>query len=91
MLVDIILWILFGALAGWIASMIMKTNAEQGALGNIIVGILGAFIGGFLVRTLTGNDVEGFSLTSLLVAILGAVILLAIFKALRRGSAENRV
>lgn len=91
MLVDIILWILFGALAGWIASMIMKTNAEQGALGNIIVGILGAFIGGFLVRTLTGNEVEGFSLTSLLVAILGAVILLAIFKALRRGSATTRV
>jgi uncharacterized membrane protein YeaQ/YmgE (transglycosylase-associated protein family) len=69
MLLDIILWILFGALAGWIASLIMRTDAEQGALGNIVVGIAGAFIGGFLVRALTGNDVSGFNLMSLIVAI----------------------
>lgn len=84
-MIDIILWILFGALAGWLASIIMKTNAEQGALGNIIVGILGAFIGGFLTRTLTGNQVESISWTGLLVAVLGAVILLAIVKAVRGG------
>lgn len=82
---DILVWILFGALAGWIASMIMKTDAEQGALGNIVVGIIGAFIGGFLVSTLTGNQVGGFNFTSLLTAILGAVILLAIVKAVRGG------
>ena len=52
---SIIMWIIFGALAGWIASIIMKTNAEQGAIGNIIVGILGALIGGFLMQTLTGT------------------------------------
>lgn len=85
-MVDIIAWILFGALAGWIASIIMKTNAEQGALGNIIVGIIGAFIGGFLVRSLTGNEVTGFNFGSLLVAILGAVILLAIVRVFRRSS-----
>jgi uncharacterized membrane protein YeaQ/YmgE (transglycosylase-associated protein family) len=83
-MMNIIAWILFGALAGWIASMIMNTNKEQGALGNIIVGIVGAFIGGFLVRMLTGSDVEGFNLASLVVAIIGAVILLAIVKAVRR-------
>lgn len=82
-MIEIIAWILFGALAGWIASIIMKTNAEQGALGNIIVGILGAIIGGFLVRALTDTNVSGFNLGSLLTAILGAVILLAIVKSFR--------
>lgn len=88
-MIDIVLWILFGALAGWIASMIIGTNEQQGAIGNIIVGILGAFIGGFVVRSLTGDTVGGFNFASLLVAILGAVILLAIVKAFRRGG--NRV
>lgn len=82
---SIIMWIIFGALAGWIASIIMKTNAEQGALGNIIVGILGAVIGGFLMHTLTGTStMDEFSLGNLLVAIIGAVILLAIYKSVRR-------
>jgi uncharacterized membrane protein YeaQ/YmgE (transglycosylase-associated protein family) len=81
MLLNIILWILFGALAGWIASMIMRTNAEQGAIGNIVVGIVGAIIGGWLARTLTGNDVTGFNLASLVIAIIGAVILLAVLRA----------
>lgn len=79
---EFIMWIILGALAGWIASIIMKTNAEQGALGNIVVGILGAFIGGFLMRTLTGAETDSF-LGSLVVAIIGAVILLAIVKAVR--------
>lgn len=84
---DILLWIVLGGLAGWIASMIMKTNAEQGALANIIVGILGALIGGFVMRLLTGtNTAEGINFTTLLTAILGAVILLAIIKAFRRGA-----
>ena len=81
-MLDIVLWLLFGALAGWIASKIMKTDAQMGALANIVVGIIGAFIGGFLYRTLTGNMVEGFNLVSLVIAIVGAVILLAIVKAL---------
>ena len=92
MILDIILWIIFGALAGWIASMIMKTNAEQGAIGNIVVGILGAFIGGFVVRMISGDTVTGFNFGSLLIAILGAIILLAIVKAFRRGShTDNRM
>lgn len=85
MLLDIVLWILFGALAGWIASKIMNTDAQMGVGMNIVVGIIGAFIGGFLVRFFTGTQVEGFSLTSLIVAILGAVVLLAIVKATTRG------
>lgn len=82
MLLDIVLWILFGALAGWIASKIMKTDAEMGALANIVVGIIGAFLGGFLFQTLTGTPVGGFNIMSLIVAIIGAVILLAIVKAI---------
>lgn len=82
----IIAWIIFGALAGWIASIIMRNNAEQGALGNIIVGILGALLGGFLVRALSSDSqgITGFNLSSLIVAIIGAVILLAVMRAFRR-------
>ena len=89
MLWNIILWVLFGAVAGWIASMIMNTDGEQGAIGNIVVGIVGAFIGGFLVRVLTGADVNTISWMGLVVAVIGAVVLLAIVKAFRgRGVAE---
>lgn len=83
---EILIWILFGALAGWIASLIAGTDAQQGALGNIVIGILGALIGGMVVRSLGGAGVTGFNLGSLLVAILGAVILLFLFKALTRQS-----
>lgn len=82
MIVNIILWIIFGALAGWIASIIMRTNAEQGALANIIIGILGAVIGGWALSAITGNDISGFNIGSLIVAILGAIILIAILRML---------
>jgi uncharacterized membrane protein YeaQ/YmgE (transglycosylase-associated protein family) len=80
----IILWLIFGALAGWLASKIMKTDAEQGALMNIVVGIVGAMIGGFIFSALGGEDITGFNIYSLFVAVVGAVILLAILKAVRR-------
>jgi uncharacterized membrane protein YeaQ/YmgE (transglycosylase-associated protein family) len=84
-MLDIVLWIVFGALAGWIASKIMHTDAQMGAMANIVVGIIGAFIGGFIVRMLTGNtQADTFSIGGLLVAILGSVILLAIVKAVTR-------
>jgi len=79
----IILWIIFGALAGWIASLIMHTDAEQGAMANIIVGIIGAVIGGFIMSFVGGNGISGFNLYSLFVAILGAVILIWVVRVLR--------
>jgi uncharacterized membrane protein YeaQ/YmgE (transglycosylase-associated protein family) len=82
----ILLWIIFGAIAGWIASIIMKNNAEQGALGNILVGIVGAVIGGYVMSAIGQAGVTGFNLYSLLVAIIGAVILLAIKNLLMRRS-----
>lgn len=74
----IISWIIFGALAGWIASIITGRNKIQGCLGNIVVGILGALVGGFLVALLGGQGLTGFNLSSFLVAVIGAVILLGI-------------
>ncbi len=80
----IIAWIVLGGIAGWIASMIMRTDADQGIFGNIIVGIVGALIGGFVVSLFGGIGVNGFNIYSLLVALLGSVILLWIVKAIRR-------
>jgi uncharacterized membrane protein YeaQ/YmgE (transglycosylase-associated protein family) len=80
---DIIIWIIFGALAGWLGSIIMNTNAQQGPLMNIVVGIIGALIGGFLMNTFGQPGVTGFNIYSLLVAILGAIVLLGIVKAVR--------
>lgn len=82
----IIAWLIFGALAGWIASMIIGNNEEQGALGNIIVGILGAIVGGFVARVLGVDGITGFNVVSLLVAIVGAVGLLAVFRGFNRAS-----
>lgn len=81
MVLNIILWIIFGALAGWIASMIMHTNQEQGGVANIVVGIVGALIGGWLARVLFGITVSAFSISGLIIAIVGAIILLAILRA----------
>jgi uncharacterized membrane protein YeaQ/YmgE (transglycosylase-associated protein family) len=80
---NVLLWIIFGALAGWIASMIMGTNAQQGGLANIIIGIVGATIGGFVVSFFGGSGFTGFNPYSLFVAILGSVILIWIVKAIR--------
>jgi uncharacterized membrane protein YeaQ/YmgE (transglycosylase-associated protein family) len=87
-MISIIVWIIVGALAGWVASMIVKTDASMGALANIVVGILGAFIGGWVVG-LFGVDVAAgqLNIPSILTAILGAVILLVIVKMLRRSPA----
>ena len=79
----IILWTILGALAGWVASIIMRTNAEQGIVGNIVVGVIGAVLGGFIMNLVGQMPVTGFNIYSFLVALLGAVILLAIVKAVR--------
>ena len=81
---NILIWLIFGAIVGWIASKIMNTDGEQGAIANIIVGIIGAFIGGYVMQLLGGSGVTGFNLGSLLVALLGAVILLGVYKAVAR-------
>ena len=81
-------WIIFGALAGWIASILTGRNSRQGCLMNIIVGIVGAFIGGWGYSLFTGHPlVVGWNLTAFIVAIIGAVVLLAVINLVfgRRG------
>lgn len=73
-------WLIIGALAGWLASIAMKTNREQGLLLDIVVGIVGAMIGGFVFNALGIGGVTGFNIWSLFVAFIGAVILLAILR-----------
>lgn len=81
----IILWIIIGALAGWIGSKIMGTDAKQGALANIIIGVIGAVIGGFITRSLMGDDAGNNGLiVSFLVALVGACIVIGIWKAVSR-------
>lgn len=87
----IIAWILFGAFVGWVASIIMRTNQEQGAVANIIIGIIGAFIGGVISKALGGTGIEaGLDLSSILFGILGAVILIFFIRALT-GSKNSAV
>lgn len=81
----IILWIIIGALAGWIGSKIMGTDAKQGGFANIIIGIIGALVGGFVTRALMGDDAGNNGLiASFVVALVGACIVIAIWKAVSR-------
>ena len=75
---NIILWIVFGGLAGWIASMIMKTNASQGTITDIILGVVGAVVGGMVMNFFGQPGVTGFNIYSLIVAIVGSIVLIAV-------------
>jgi uncharacterized membrane protein YeaQ/YmgE (transglycosylase-associated protein family) len=82
-------WIIIGGILGWLASLVMRTDAQQGLLLNIVVGIVGALLGGWLLAPLLGTGTinqNDFSIGSLLVSFLGAVILLAIVNLFRRKS-----
>ena len=85
---NFIIWLVVGGLIGWVASMVMKTNAQQGMILNVIVGIVGAFLGGWLISPLVGVPTinqNAFNMGALLVSLLGALILLAIVNLFRRG------
>ena len=84
---NFIIWLIVGGLIGWIASKIMRTDAQQGILLNVVVGIIGALLGGWLITPLLGEGTinQGdFSIGGLLVSLLGAVLLLAIVNLFRR-------
>ncbi len=82
----IIMWIIVGALAGWIGSKIMGTDKAQGGLANIIVGVIGAVVGGFIARAAFGDNPgnNGF-IASFFVALLGAVVVIGVWKAVSGG------
>ncbi len=81
---NILIWIIFGAIAGWLASIVMKTNASQGTLGDILLGIIGAFVGGLIFNFFGAPGVSGFNAYSMIVAIVGAVVLIWLGRMLRR-------
>ncbi len=80
---SLLVYIIFGALAGWLASIIMGTDAQQGAVMNIVVGIVGAFIGGLLMNAFGAGGVSGFNVYSLVVAVLGSVVFLWLYRMVR--------
>lgn len=73
---NFIVWMLFGAIAGWIASIIAKTNSSQGTLGDIVLGIIGAMVGGFVFNIFGATGVSGFNFYSFLVAVVGSLIVI---------------
>lgn len=86
-----LIWIVIGGVLGWLASMVMKTDAQQGMFLNVVVGIVGALLGGWLIAPLLGTGTinsDDFSVGSLLVSFLGAVVLLAIVNLVFRGRAR---
>lgn len=86
---NFIIWIVVGGILGWLASLVMRTDASQGLLLNVVVGIVGALLGGWLLAPLFGTGTinqNDFSISSLLVSFLGAIVLLAIVNLLRRGT-----
>jgi uncharacterized membrane protein YeaQ/YmgE (transglycosylase-associated protein family) len=86
---NFILWLIIGGILGWIASLIMYTDAEQGLFRNIVVGIIGAMVAGFLLTPLLGIDTinqNNLSLPGLFVSLFGSIILLAIVSFFRRGT-----
>ena len=88
---NLIIWLVVGGLIGWVASMLMRTDAQQGVILNVVVGIVGAMIGGWLLAPMFGAGTinqNDFSLASLGISLLGAVILLAIVNIFRRGTAR---
>jgi uncharacterized membrane protein YeaQ/YmgE (transglycosylase-associated protein family) len=83
MLMGIIIWLIVGGIVGWLASMVMRTDAQQGIILNIVVGIVGAVIAGLLFG---GSINQGITVETFLYSLLGAVILLAIVNLIRRGT-----
>jgi uncharacterized membrane protein YeaQ/YmgE (transglycosylase-associated protein family) len=86
---NLIILLIVGGILGWVASLIMRTDGQQGILLNIVVGIVGAILAGFLLNPLIGggNIMSGsLSLSAILVSLLGAVVLLAVINLFRRGS-----
>ncbi|KQM68167.1 transglycosylase [Sphingomonas sp. Leaf17] len=81
---NLIIWLVIGGIIGWLASIIMRTDAQQGIFLNIVVGVVGAFIGGLIISGGSINNAP-LNITSFLVSLVGAIILLAIVNLVRRG------
>lgn len=88
-MINFVVWLVVGGLIGWVASMIMRTDGQQGIFLNVLVGIVGAALGGWVISPLVGIPTinqDVFSMGALVVSLVGAVILLAIVNLFRRGA-----
>ena len=88
-MINLIVWLIVGGLVGWIASMIMRTDAQQGVILNVVVGIVGAALAGWVISPLVGLPTINqnvFSVGAFVVSLLGAIILLGIVNLVRRGT-----
>lgn len=88
---NLIVWLIVGGVVGWLASLIMRTDGQQGIFLNIVVGIVGAFVGGLLLSPLFGTGTinnSALTMSTFLVSLGGAVILLALVNLFRRGRAR---
>jgi len=88
---NLIIWLVVGGVIGWLASIVMRTDAQQGILLNVIVGIVGALLAGFVIAPLFGTGTinqNDFSISGPIVSFVGAVVLLAIVNLFRRGTAR---
>ncbi len=86
---NLIIWLIVGGIVGWLASLVMRTDAQQGLILNVVVGIVGALLGGWFLAPMFGTGTinqNDFSIAGLGVSLLGAIILLAIVNLVRRGS-----
>jgi uncharacterized membrane protein YeaQ/YmgE (transglycosylase-associated protein family) len=91
MTMNLIVWLVVGGILGWLASIVMKTDGQQGLILNVIVGVVGALIAGFVIAPMLGTgtiNTNDFSISGLIVSFVGAVLLLAIVNMVRRGTAR---
>jgi len=92
-MINFIVWLIAGAIIGWLASRIMGTNGQQGLVLDIVVGVVGAFVAGWFLTPIFGISTinqSNFSLPALLVSLLGAVLLLAVVRLFTRGGLRTR-
>lgn len=88
---NILIWLVVGGVIGWLASILMRTDGQQGMILNVVVGVVGAMVGGWVISPLVGVGTinqDNFSVPAMVVSLLGAVLLLAIVNLVRRGSAR---
>ena len=92
-MINFIIWLIAGAIIGWLASRLMGTDGQQGTLLDIVVGVVGAFVAGWFLTPLFGISTinqNNFSLPALMVSLLGAILLLAVVRVLRGGGLRSR-